>query len=129
MKFVDMDQHKSFMEIKEQIPDNFNGDRELLSVAYIMASDKELKTKIAPYVHWIEGFDYEKMFSEVTFTPDEEVLVKVAIALYDNSINLQFTDVFDKLNQFQRETALHAANYRYHNKGMYEPEDGNLYIK
>ncbi|MCM3603217.1 hypothetical protein M3175_20985 [Robertmurraya korlensis] len=129
MNFINLEQEKSFFKIKDQIPANLNSDRGLLSIAYIMASNDELETKMAPYIDWIEGFDYEKLFAEETFSIAEEVLVKVAVALYDNGVNLQFNEVFTKLNQYQREIALHAANYKYDNKSMYEPEDGNLYIK
>lgn len=129
MKFSSIEHHKRFWEIKDQIPANLNGDRELLSVAYIMASNKELEKKMTPYIHWIDGFDYEKMFAEESFLPAENVLVKVAVALYDNGVALRFNEVFTELNQYQKEIALNAANYRYDKKEMYEPEDGNFYIK
>lgn len=129
MKFSTIQQHKNFWKIKEQIPANFKGDRELLSVAYVMASCQKLEKKITPYINWIEGFDYENMFANETFSSDEKVLVKVAVALYDNGIDLQFNDVFTELNQYQREVALNAADYRYNKKDTYEAEDdGNLYI-
>lgn len=128
MKFSDMEQHKSFWKIKEQIPENLKGNRELLSVAYIMASNDELKKKMSPYINWIEGFDYEKMFANETFTPAEKVLAKVAVALYDNGVDLQFNEVFTELNQEQKEVALNVANYRHDKKNIYDPADGNFYI-
>jgi hypothetical protein len=123
-----MEQHKSFWKIKEQIPANLKGDRELLSVAYIMSSNDELKKKMTPYINWIDGFDYEKMFANETFSPAEKILAKVAIALYDNGVDLQFNDVFTELNQDQKEVVLNAANYRHDKKDIYEPTDGNFYI-
>ncbi|KYD11453.1 hypothetical protein B4102_2181 [Heyndrickxia sporothermodurans] len=128
MQFLSVDHHKCFLEIKNQMPDNFNGDLALLSVVYIMASSKQLRKKMDPYMHWIDGFDYEKMFSEETFLPAERVLVKVAVALYDNGVELRFNDVFTELDQNQRQIALNAANYRYDKQDMYKPKDGNLYI-
>lgn len=129
MEFSSVYHQKQFFQIKEQIPANHKGDRELLSVAYIMASSENLEKKMAPYIHWIDGFDYERMFDKETFSPAEKVLVKVAVVLYDNGVELQFNEVFTELDQREKETALQAANYRYNKKGLYEPEDGNLYIK
>lgn len=128
MKFLNIEQHKNFWKIKEQIPANLKGDRELLSVAYIMASNDEIKKKMTPYINWIDGFDYEKMFVNETFSPAEKVLAKVAVALYDNGVDLQFNEVFTELNQEQKEVALNAANYRHDKKDIYEPADENFYI-
>lgn len=128
MKFINMEQHKSFWKIKEQIPAELKGNRELLSVAYIMASSDELNKKISPYIKWVSGFDYEKMFANETFSPAEKVLAKVAVALYDNGVDLQFVEVFTELDQSQKEVALNATNYRYDKKDIYEPADGNFYI-
>ncbi|MCM3113629.1 hypothetical protein [Lederbergia lenta] len=128
MKFLNEDQHKRFLKIKEQIPDNLNGNKEIISVAYIMSSDKEIENKMTPYINWINGFDYKKMLETETFSPDEKVLAKVAIALYNNGVDLQFNEVFTALSQPQREIALHAANYKHNEKGIYELDDGNLYI-
>ncbi|WP_273123437.1 hypothetical protein [Bacillus weihaiensis] len=129
MKFSNMHQHKSFWKIKEQIPANLKGDLELLSVAYIMASNDDINKKMAPYINWVDGFDYEMMFANETFSPSEKVLAKVAVALYDNGVDLQFNEVFTELDQYQREVALNAANYRYDKKEIYElADDENLYI-
>lgn len=128
MKFLNTKQNKSFWKIKEQIPAELKGDRELLSVAYIMASSEELNKKMAPYINWVDGFDYEKMFANETFSPSEKTLAKVAVSLYDNGVNLQFVEVFSELDQSQKEVALLAANYRYDKKDIYEPTNGNLYI-
>ncbi|PTY89748.1 hypothetical protein [Heyndrickxia sporothermodurans] len=128
MKFLNTKQNKNFWKIKEQIPAELKGDRELLSVAYIMASSEELNKKMAPYINWVDGFDYEKMFANETFSPSEKTLAKVAVSLYDNGVNLQFVEVFSELDQSQKEVALLAANYRYDKKDIYEPTNGNLYI-
>lgn len=124
-----MQHHKRFWEIKEDIPGDLKGDRELLSVAYIMASNKELENKMAPYIDWINGFDYEKMFEEEKFSPSEKILAQVAVSLYDNGVDLQFNDVFSMLDPTEKELALNAANYRYDKKGIYESEGENFYIK
>ncbi|WP_110925908.1 hypothetical protein [Bacillus massiliglaciei] len=128
MKFISFEQQKRFSLIKNQIPSNLSGDRELISIAYIMASSKELEQKMIPYVNWVNGFDYEKMFQSETFSNAEKVLAKLAVALYDNGVDLQFHEVFTKLDQYQKEMALHIANYRYNRKNIYEAEDGNLFI-
>lgn len=128
MKFLNMEHHKSFWKIKEGIPAELKGDRELLSVAYIMASNDDINKKMAPYINWVDGFDYEKMFANETFSPAEKVLTKVAVALYDNGVDLQFNEVFTELNQHQKEVVLNAANYRHDKKDIYEPVDENFYI-
>lgn len=129
MQFLSTDQHKRFWEIKDQIPTELKGDKELLSVAYIMASSKEIEKKVAPYINWVDGFDYEKMFASEHFSPADKILVTVAVSLYDNGVDLRFTEVFTELDQIQREVALNAAKYRYSKKSFYEPEDNNFYIK
>ncbi|MGG3641432.1 hypothetical protein [Bacillus gobiensis] len=129
MNFPNVEHQKRFWNITEQIPANLKTDRKLLSVSYIMASSEDLENKMAPHIHWIEGFDYKKMFEVERFSVAEKVLAKVAVSLYDNGFDLQFIEVFSKLNQDEKEIAVHAANYRYNTSSMYEPGDGNLYIK
>lgn len=129
MKFLDTKHHKRFWDLRNSIPAEHNGNKKLLAIAYIMASSENMKKKMLPYINWIDGFNYKKMLIEELFTQDEEVLVKLAITFYDNGVDLQFNEVFSKLNQKQKEIALYIADYMYNKKELYEPDDGDLFIK
>lgn len=128
MKFLNMEQHKNFWKIKDQIPAEYKGDKELLSLAYIMASSEELNKKMEPYINWVNGFDYEKMFANESFSASEKTLAKVAVVLYDNGVNLEFVEVFSELAPYEKEVALMAANYRYDKKDIYDPTNESFHI-
>ncbi len=129
MKFVSVEQQKRFLEIKEQMPFNLKGNDKLLSLAYIMSSSNELKTKLQPYIQWDKGYDYEKMIREIPFSKEELVLVKASVTFFDNGVILQFSEVFTELEQTEREIVLNAADIRYSKRDIYEPGEGNLYTK
>lgn len=129
MRFTTFEHEKRFNELSKEIPANLFGDKEIVSVAYIMTSDPELKKKMDPYVDWEDGFNYEKMFEGEELSDTEKVLVNAAITMYDNGVDLHFRDVFTKLSKEERETVLLAAEYRFSEKGIYDASDGDLYIK
>lgn len=129
MKFINMEHHNRFNELKKHIPANLKGDKKLIALAYIMSSNQDIGIKMSPYVDWKKSIDYNKMMTENTFLKDEEVLVKLANSLYTDTDDLQFNDVFKKLNENQQEVAINAAKYRYNNYDIYQVDHEIIYIK
>ena len=131
MKFLDLNHEKKFFEMKDLLPDRLKMDPERLSVIYLMAGNSELEEKVTPYMDWEEGFDFIKMFEKEDFSSGLEVLAKLAVVLYNNGTSLEFSEVFNYLDEHNLELALNAANYRYrtNSKGIYETQNSNLFLK
>lgn len=129
MKFINMEHHNRFDELKRQMPATLNGDKKLISLAYIMSSNQDINIKMSPYIDWGKSFDYNKMMTENVFLEDEKVLVQLANSFYTDKDYLQFNDVFKKLNPNQQEVAINAAKYRYNNRDIYQIDDEVIYIK
>ena len=130
MDFLNLGHEMKFLEIKRTIPEIFLKDRERLSVAYLMAGNEELHSKIEPYINWEEGFYFNEMFEKEDLSSGIKVLAKLAVVLYNNGISLEFIELYRHLDDTNLELALNAANYRYNNTqtDLYQPKDTNSYL-
>lgn len=131
MKFLNMDHQSRFHKIKDFLPVNLRRDPEGLSVVYLIAGNKELEKKITPYMAWENGFDFNEMFEKEDFSSELKVLAKLAVVLYNNSVELNLIDLYRYLDEENLELAINAANFCFGHKqkGIYEASDSSSYLK
>ncbi|MEX3914286.1 hypothetical protein AB4672_21170 [Bacillus paralicheniformis] len=93
VKYASLDHKYDFLEMRRNIPEHYRFNKECLSVIFLMAGNKELNLKLAPYFDGDKGkFETEKMFEEQEFcSSDLKTLAQLAVSLFNTNkrINTQ----------------------------------------
>ncbi|HEO2443496.1 hypothetical protein N0B21_20210 [Bacillus velezensis] len=84
-KYSSLDHKHDFLEMRRNIPEHYRFNKECLSVIFLMAGNKELNRKLAPYFNGDKGeFETEKVFEEQEFcSSDLKTLAQLAVSLFN----------------------------------------------
>lgn len=129
------EQESLFLEVSRKVSSRIKVDiLQEASLSYLLAGNEELLQKVLPYLEQ-NKFDYEAMFKEQNFTPEIELLAKLAVLIYNGEEDFKFSDLYRTLNGDNLKLANMTALIFFASEvseekvsGDYRPRDTNSYI-
>lgn len=111
--FINYGHEKSFVEKKFELPAGYQGDQKCLSVLFLATGNKELESKLLPYLDAkAASFRFPASFNLESLPVELSILVRLAIVLLNDEIQLNVND-FSALDEKNLTLALNAIKYRY----------------